>query len=59
MRARKKGGKVMELKPLTLKVKKDIWLAWKIQAATEETTMSELAERLVSEYVAARKKGGR
>lgn len=41
----------MELKPLTLKVRKDIWLAWKIQAATEETTMSELAERLVSEYV--------
>lgn len=41
----------MELKPLTLKVKKDVWLAWKIQAATEETTMSELAERLVSEYV--------
>lgn len=41
----------MELKPLTLKVRRDIWLAWKIQAATEETTMSELAERLVSEYV--------
>jgi hypothetical protein len=51
MRARQKGGKTMELKPLTLKVRKDIWLAWKIQAATEETTMSELAERLVSEYV--------
>ena len=27
-----------------------------IEAATEETTMSELAERLVSEYVASRKK---
>jgi hypothetical protein len=55
MRARKKGEKTMELKPLTLKVRKDIWLAWKIQAATEETTMSELAERLISEYVGKRK----
>ena len=41
----------MELKPLTLKVRKDIWLEWKIQAAREETTMSELAERLIAEYV--------
>jgi hypothetical protein len=51
MRARKKGGKLMELKPLTLKVRKDIWLEWKIQAAREETTMSELAERLIAEYL--------
>jgi len=51
MRARKKGGKPMELKPLTLKVRKDIWLEWKIQAAREETTMSELAERLISDYL--------
>ena len=51
MRARKKEGKPMELKALTLKVRKDIWLAWKIQAAKEEITMSELAERLVSDYV--------
>jgi hypothetical protein len=51
MRARKKGAKPMELKPLTLKVRKDIWLNWKIQAAREETTMSELAERLIGEYV--------
>ena len=41
----------MELKALTLKVRKDIWLAWKIQAAKEDTTMSELAERLVNDYV--------
>ena len=47
----------MELKALTLKVQKDIWLAWKIQAATEETTMSELAERLVSQYL--KRKGRR
>jgi hypothetical protein len=51
MRARKKGGKLMELKPLTLKVRKDIWLQWKIQAAREETTMSELAERLIADYL--------
>ena len=41
----------MELKPLTLKVRKDIWLEWKIQAAREETTMSEIAERLIAEYL--------
>ncbi len=41
----------MELKALSLKIRKDIWLAWKIEAAKEETTMSELAERLVSEYI--------
>ena len=48
----------MELKPLTLKVRKDIWLAWKIQAAKEETTMSEIAERLLSDYVKRGRKGG-
>jgi hypothetical protein len=57
MRARKKGQKPMELKPLTLKVRKDIWLDWKIQAAREETTMSELAERLIGEYL--KRKGGK
>jgi hypothetical protein len=51
VRARKKGAKSMELKPLTLKVRKDIWLEWKIQAAREETTMSEIAERLVLDYL--------
>jgi hypothetical protein len=60
MRARKKGKKTMELKALTLKVRKEIWLAWKIQAATEETTMSELAERLLSDYISkARKRGSK
>lgn len=50
----------MELKPLTLKVRKDIWLAWKIQAAKEETTMSELGERLLSDYLKrGRKEGGK
>ena len=41
----------MELKPLTLKIRKEIWLDWKIQAAREETTMSEIAERLLTEYL--------
>ena len=41
----------MELKPLSLKVRKDIWLEWKIQAAREETTMSEIAERLIGDYL--------
>jgi hypothetical protein len=56
MRARKKGGKPMELKPLTLKIRKDIWLKWKILSAKEETTMSEIAERLIAEYL--KRKGG-
>jgi hypothetical protein len=50
-RAKKKGAKPMEQKVLSLKVRKDIWLAWKIQAAKEETTMSEIAERLISKYL--------
>ena len=45
----------MELKPLTIKIRKDVWLKWKILSAKEETTMSEIAEKLVSEY--ARRKG--
>ena len=51
MRARKKL-KGVELKMLSLKVRKDVWLAWKMRAAIEETTMSELVERLVLDYVA-------
>jgi hypothetical protein len=50
-RAKKKGEKPMEQKVLSLKVRKDIWLSWKIQAAREETTMSEIAERLISDYL--------
>jgi hypothetical protein len=54
-RAKKKEEKPMEQKVLSLKVRKDIWLAWKIQAAREETTMSEIAERLIQKYL--REKG--
>jgi len=41
----------MEQKVLSLKIRKDLWLEWKIQAAREETTMSEIAERLISDYL--------
>jgi hypothetical protein len=47
----------MQQKVLSLKIRKDIWLEWKIQAAREETTMSEIAERLLEEYL--RRKGVR
>ena len=57
-RARKKLAKRVELKPLTLKVRQDIWLDWKIQAARESTTMSELGERLVTAYIQHLKRKG-
>ena len=56
MRRRKKGGKAMEVKSLTLKVRKDIWEKWKILAIKEDTTMSEIAEKLIGEYL--KRKGG-
>ena len=57
MRATKReGGKKVEVRPLQLKIRKDLWLKWKILAAKEDTTMSEIAERLISEYI--KKKGG-
>jgi len=46
----------MEVKSLTLKVRKDIWERWKILAIKESTTMSEIAEKLVTEYL--KRKGG-
>ncbi len=46
----------MEVKSLTLKVRKDIWERWKILAIKESTTMSEIAEKLVAEYL--KRKGG-
>lgn len=45
----------MEVKSLTLRIRKDIWESWKILAIKEGTTMSEIAERLIAEYL---KKGG-
>jgi hypothetical protein len=53
---KRKGGKAVEVRPLQLKVRKNLWLAWKIQAAKENTTMSEIAERVVGAYL--KKKGG-
>jgi len=55
MRAKKKGEKLVEQKMLSLKIAADLHRKWKIQAAVEETTMSEIAEKLISEYL--RKKG--
>jgi hypothetical protein len=55
MRARKKGDKLMEQKVLSLKIDAELHRKWKIQAAVEETTMSEIAEKLISDYL--RKKG--
>lgn len=43
------------MKNLTLSVPEEAWEKWKIQATKERTTMSELAIRLLSEYL--RKKG--
>ena len=46
----------MEIKSLTLKIRKDVWEKWKILAIKESTTMSEIAEKLVTEYL--KRKGG-
>ena len=45
----------IEKKSLTLIIHKNIWEKWKILAIKEETTMSEIAERLIAEY--GKKKG--
>jgi vacuolar-type H+-ATPase subunit B/Vma2 len=55
MRAKKKGDKLMQQKVLSLKIPADLHHKWKILAAVEKTTMSEIAEKLISEYL--RKKG--
>ena len=56
MKRIKKEGKAMEIKSLTLKVRKDVWEKWKILAIKESTTMSAIAEKLVTEYL--KRKGG-
>jgi hypothetical protein len=45
------------MKPVTLSIPEDVWELWKEQAVMERTTMSELAVRLLTKYL-ARKKGG-
>ncbi len=40
----------VEKKSLTLIIRKSIWERWKILAIKEGTTMSEIAERLITEY---------
>jgi vacuolar-type H+-ATPase subunit B/Vma2 len=51
MRAKKKGETLMKQKLLTLKIREDLHHRWKIRAVEERTTMSEIAERLVEEYL--------
>ena len=51
MRAKKKGAKLMKPKLLTLKIREDLHTKWKVQAAMEKTTMSEIAEKLISDYL--------
>jgi len=46
---------VMPMKKLTLSVPEVAWEKWAIQATKERTTMSELAVRLLTEYL--KKKG--
>jgi len=58
-RPKKKMGRprsVIPLKKLTLSIPEEIWEKWKIQAVREKTTMSQLAVRLLTEYM-NRKKG--
>ena len=47
----------MKQKLLTLKVREDLHHKWKVRAAEEKTTMSEIAERLIEEYL--KRRGGK
>ena len=51
MKEKSRGIKGAEKKPLSLKIKKDVWERWKILAIKEDTTMSEIAERLITDYL--------
>ena len=58
-KASRKGVKKMEsveTVPFQLRVRRDLVIAWKVQAAKEERTASEIAEELITEYL--KKKGG-
>lgn len=48
---------VIPMMKLTLSIPEDVWEKWKIQAVKEKTTMSELAVRLLNQYL-SKKKGG-
>ena len=59
----KKGKKKMgrpkgaiPMMKLTLSIPEEVRKKWYIQAANEDTTMSELATRLINDYI--KKKGG-
>jgi vacuolar-type H+-ATPase subunit B/Vma2 len=55
MRPKKKGERTMRQKLLTLKISEHLHTKWKVQAALEKTTMSEIAEKLIEDYL--RRKG--
>jgi hypothetical protein len=55
--AKRKVVKKMETVPFQLRMRKDLVIAWKVQAAKEERTASEIGEELISEYL--KKKGGK
>tara|TARA_Y100000031_G_C8042013_1_gene302150 strand:+ start:461 stop:646 length:186 start_codon:yes stop_codon:yes gene_type:complete len=43
------------MKKLTLSVPEEAWEKWAVQAKRERTTMSELAVRLLNQYLSKRK----
>jgi len=53
MKRKKDAG--VEKKSLTLIIRKNVWEKWKILAIKEATTMSEIAEKLITAY--SKKKG--
>jgi hypothetical protein len=61
MKATKRKGvkkiETVESVPFQLRMRKDLVIAWKVQAAKEDRTASEIAEQLITEYL--KKKGGR
>jgi len=48
---------LIPMRKLTLSVPEEAWEKWAIQAKKERTTMSELAVRLLTQYL-SKKKGG-
>jgi hypothetical protein len=58
-KGKKKMGRpkgVIPMIKLTLSIPEEVRKKWYIQAANEDTTMSELAARLINDYI--KKKGG-
>jgi len=56
-RARQHEVNTAETVPFQLRIRKDLVIAWKIQATKEGRTASQIAEQLITEYL--KKKGGK